>query len=464
MAVDEPHKTKLRDHIVAMLGIEQQIRAAIEPISQAVQGHAESSAFLARVRAMAEDHIGALRIRLMGIEVREPALLPASRPGDISQRLPGVPSAASSALQTLYALLSQATFGYSILHVVAHRQLDSPWAIEEGNTADLAEELLREYARALEVLDAKGCEVAVWELSREGLECRCVCPSCSLGICLCWVHGIATVVDARKPVLTGDSGPAQTGLPVAPPRKDSVALVAGVGAGDAIVAIDEQRVGTEGDLNANIGGFQKAITAHARGELIRLKVRNASGDIRNVQLARDVASPPPKERRLSAIMFTDMVGFTGLAQENEAKALELLEEHRTIVRAALPRHRGREVKTIGDAFLLEFSSALDATACAIDVQRAVRKRNQIRRRSPIQLRIGIHVGDLVSVSGDIFGDAVNIASRIEPLAEPGGICVSQQVYDQVWNKVPVKMVEVANPPLKNVKAPIGVYRVSVPKS
>jgi len=464
VAVDEPHKMKLRNHIVAMLGIERQIHASIEPISQALRGHAEALAYLARVRVMAEDHMEALRIRLMGIEVGEPDLFAAPLPAFVSERLPGTPSAASTAMQTLYALLSQATFGYSILHVVAHRQLDSPWAIEEGNTADLAEELLREYARALEILDAKGCEVAVWELSREGLECRCVCPSCSLGICLCWIHGIATVVDARKPVLSGEAGSVQTGLPVASPRKDSVALVAGVGVGDAIMAIDEQRVGTEGDLDANIGGFQKAITAHARGESIQLKVRNASGDIRNVQLARDVASPPPKERRLSAIMFTDMVGFTALAQKDESRALELLEEHRTLVRAALPRHRGREVKTIGDAFLLEFSSALDATACAIDVQRAVRKRNQIRRRSPIQLRIGIHVGDLVSVSGDIFGDAVNIASRIEPLAEPGGICVSQQVYDQVWNKVPVKMVEVADPQLKNVKAPIGVYRVSVPKS
>jgi adenylate cyclase len=177
-----------------------------------------------------------------------------------------------------------------------------------------------------------------------------------------------------------------------------------------------------------------------------------------------VLSPPSEERRLAAIVFTDMVGFTALTQQNEPRALELLEEHRALVRATLPRHRGREVKTMGDAFLLEFASALDATTCAIEVQRAVRKRNQIHRRTPIQLRIGIHLGDLVSVSGDIFGDAVNIASRIEPMAEPGGICVTQQVYDQVWNKVPVKMAEMAKCRLKNVSAPIGVYRVAVPRS
>ncbi len=462
--VDDPHKTKLRDHIVSMMRIEEKIMAALESISKELDGHPDASIFLSQIRAMAEDHTEALRIRMMGISAREPDLLVPVAPSGVSELAAGQPRGPSMALQDLYGLLGQATFGYSVLHVVAHRQLDSPWAIEEGNTADLAEELMREYSRALEILDTKGCEVTVWELSKEGLECRCVCPSCSLGICLCWVHGIATAVDARRPVLAGEKAPSAAGITVVPPRTDSVALLAGVGQGDAIVAIDDQRVGGDVDVDAMVGGFLQAIKAHGPGDEIRLKVRNRSGDVRNVQLARDVMDPPPKERRLAAIMFTDMVGFTALAQKDESRALELLEEHRALVRAALPRHRGREVKTIGDAFLLEFTSALDATACAIDVQRAVRKRNQTRRRDPIQLRIGIHVGDLVSVSGDIYGDAVNIASRIEPMAEPGGICVSQQVYDQVWNKVPVKMAELARARLKNVSAPIGVYRVSVPTS
>jgi class 3 adenylate cyclase len=462
--LDEPHKMKLRDQIVAMLGIERRILGALEAVSPQLKGNAESSALLGRIRSMAEDHTEALRIRMMGIDVREPDLLFPPASSEAAERRSGKPQGATMALQELYALLSQATFGYSILHVVAHRQLDSSWAIEEGNTADLAEELLKDYAHALEILDTKGCEVAVWELSNEGLECRCVCPSCALGICLCWVHGTATVVDARRPLLARAGAPSAAGLPVSSPRTDSVTVLAGVGGGDAIVAIDDQPVGGDGDVGAMIGGFQTAIRAHGPGDTIRLKVRDPSGNVRDVQLARDVADPPPKERRLAAIVFTDMVSFTALAQADESRALELLEEHRALVRAALPRHRGREVKTMGDAFLLEFKSALDATACALEVQRAVRKRNQVRRRDPIQLRIGIHVGDLVSVSGDIFGDAVNIASRIEPMAEPGGICVSQQVYDQVWNKVPVKMVEMAKCRLKNVSAPIGVYRVSVPTS
>ncbi len=462
---DDPHKTKVREHIVAMLDTERRILAALGPISEELEEHADTSALLGRVRALAEDHLEALRIRLMGIDVREPDLPPLpgpAAPGGNDKV--GRPSGPSAALQRLFTLLSEATFGYSLLHVVAHRQLDSSWAVEQGNTADLAEELLKEYARVLEVVDSKAGEVTVWELSRQGLECRCVCPSCSLGICLCWIHGTATTAEARRPVLVRDAAPGAAGLPVTLPRQESVALLAGVVEGDAIVAIDGAGVGGDAGLDATIGGFQRAITSHPAGETIRLRVRDPSGDVRDVRIARDVASPPPSERRLAAIVFTDMVGFTALAQKDEARALELLEEHRALVRAVLPRHGGREVKTIGDAFLLEFASALDATACALEVQRAVRQRNRLHRRDPIQLRIGIHVGDLVSVHGDIYGDAVNIASRIEPMAEPGGICVSQQVYDQVWNKVPVKLAEMAKRRLKNVTAPIGVYRVSVPES
>ncbi len=463
-ALDDPHKTKVRDHIVAMLEVERQILAALGPSSRELQGHPETSALLERIRSMAEDHVHALRIRLMGMGVQEPERLQPSSLSQDSEESSIQLLSPSAALQRLFGLLSRAAFGYSVLHIVAHRQLDSGWAIEEGNTADLAEELLKEYAHTAEVLETKGCELVVWELGRDGLPCRCICPSCSLGICLCWVHGQGTLAEARRPLLTGESTPTAGGFAVTPPRPDSVAVVAGFGQGDSIVAIDDHRVGGAETVNAMVGDFQKAISAHGPGETIRLQVRNASGGVRDVRLTRDVRTPPPKERRLAAIVFTDMVGFTALAQKDEARALELLEEHRSLVRAVLPRHGGREVKTIGDAFLLEFASALDATACALEVQRAVRKRNQIHRRDPIQLRIGIHVGDLVSMSGDIYGDAVNIASRIEPMAEPGGICVSQQVYDQIWNKVPAEITEMAKCRLKNVSAPIGVFRVSVPRS
>ena len=143
-----------------------------------------------------------------------------------------------------------------------------------------------------------------------------------------------------------------------------------------------------------------------------------------------------EQRRLAAIMFTDMVGYSALAQRDEALALELLEEHRRVVRGILPQHGGREVKTTGDGFLIEFPSALAAVQCAVEIQHACHERNQkSASERQFRLRIGIHVGDVVQSEGDIHGDGVNIAARIEPLAAPGGICVSEDVARQVRNKL-----------------------------
>ncbi|MGA8275755.1 MAG: adenylate/guanylate cyclase domain-containing protein, partial [Thermoplasmata archaeon] len=166
-------------------------------------------------------------------------------------------------------------------------------------------------------------------------------------------------------------------------------------------------------------------------------------------------------RRLAAIMFTDIVGYTTLGQENEAIALELLEQHRRLLRPIFSKHRGREVKTIGDAFLVEFGSALEATLCAIDVQSSVHSLN-LERGGTLQVRIGVHVGDVMSQGGDLLGDAVNVASRIEPLAAPGGICISQQVYDQVRNKIPNRLEKLESKELKNVRYPVDLYRVVLP--
>jgi adenylate cyclase len=159
-------------------------------------------------------------------------------------------------------------------------------------------------------------------------------------------------------------------------------------------------------------------------------------------------------------MFTDIVGFTALAQSSESDALRLLERHNQRLRPLFLRFHGREVKTMGDSFLVEFDSALEATNCAVEIQQSLRAdAPSVPERERIRVRIGVHLGDVVAADGDVFGDAVNIASRIEPLAEPGGVCISGPVYDQVQNKVDLRFERVDAPDLKNVQMPIPVYRI-----
>jgi adenylate cyclase len=161
-------------------------------------------------------------------------------------------------------------------------------------------------------------------------------------------------------------------------------------------------------------------------------------------------------------MFTDLVEFTRLAQRDEDEALRLRAEHQSLLRPLFASHGGREVKTTGDGFLVEFPSAVESVRCAVEIQEAVARRNSaVPSTERIVLRIGIHVGDIVGDGDDIVGDAVNVASRIEPLAEPGGICVSGSVFDHVRNKLQLPLEKIGSRELKNVEFPVDVYRIVV---
>ena len=162
-------------------------------------------------------------------------------------------------------------------------------------------------------------------------------------------------------------------------------------------------------------------------------------------------------------MFTDMTGYTALGQRDESLSLALVEEQRKLLRPVFKRHGGREVKSMGDAFLVEFSNALEAVRCAYDAQRASREFNISRpREKRLALRIGLHLGDVVESEGDISGDAVNVASRIQSEPEGEGVCLTRQVYDHVQNKFELPLKSIGMRSLKNVRTPIEVYKMEMP--
>jgi len=159
-------------------------------------------------------------------------------------------------------------------------------------------------------------------------------------------------------------------------------------------------------------------------------------------------------RKLAAIMFTDIAGYTALMSQDEEKALRLLQKNRALLKPIIEQFRGEWLKEIGDGTLSSFASAVDAVNCALVIQRT------LEGDPELGLRVGIHIGDVVFERGDVFGDGVNVASRIEPLAEPGCICVSEQVYDSIRNKPGIETTLLGEQQLKGIDHPIRVFTVT----
>jgi TolB-like protein/tetratricopeptide (TPR) repeat protein len=166
------------------------------------------------------------------------------------------------------------------------------------------------------------------------------------------------------------------------------------------------------------------------------------------------------ERRLAAILAADVVGYSRLMGRDEEGTLARLKDcRRALVDPKIAEHRGRIVKTTGDGVLVEFASAVDAVRCALDVQRAMAKANEtVPEDRRLAFRVGIHVGDIIIDGGDIFGDGVNIAARLEPIAEPGGICISEDSHRQVRGKIEVAWDDLGSQSLKNIAEPIRAWR------
>ena len=167
------------------------------------------------------------------------------------------------------------------------------------------------------------------------------------------------------------------------------------------------------------------------------------------------------ERRLTAIFAGDVAGYSRLMGADEEGTLSRLNTHRReFLEPKIAEHRGRIVKRTGDGILIEFGSAVDAARCAIEIQRGMVERNApIPQDKRIELRIGIHVGDIIIEEGDIFGDGVNIAARLEGIAQPGSICISDDAYRQVCGKLDANFDDVGEQQLKNIARPIRAYHV-----
>jgi len=169
----------------------------------------------------------------------------------------------------------------------------------------------------------------------------------------------------------------------------------------------------------------------------------------------------PPVRRLTAILAADVAGYSRLMGADEEGTHERLKAHlRELIDPKIAEHRGRIVKNTGDGFLAEFASVVDAVRCAAEIQRGMVEREpEVPEDRRIRFRIGVNLGDVIAEEHDIFGDGVNVAARLEALAEPGGICVSRVVRDQVRDKLDFAFEDMGEQSVKNIARPVRVYWV-----
>jgi class 3 adenylate cyclase len=167
------------------------------------------------------------------------------------------------------------------------------------------------------------------------------------------------------------------------------------------------------------------------------------------------------KRRLTCILAADAVGYSKQMGQDEEGTIRVLSAHRAVIDGIITFHQGRIVSTAGDSVLAEFSSVVEAVRCAVEIQEALKTRNDsLPEHRQMHFRVGVNLGDVVVKNDDLLGDGVNVAARLETMAEPGGICISSSVYDQITGKLDLGFQDIGEQTLKNISRPIRVYRVS----
>src|SRR5882724_12263920 len=168
------------------------------------------------------------------------------------------------------------------------------------------------------------------------------------------------------------------------------------------------------------------------------------------------------ERKLAAVLVADVAGYSRLMELDEEETHRRLSVlQRDVIRAQVGQHRGKIIKNTGDGALAEFASVVDAVRCAVEIQRRMSERNtNVPDDRRIEFRIGVNLGDVIVEPNDIYGDGVNVAARLEGLADPGGLCISHTAYEQVRDKVPYPFVDKGEQTVKNISRPVRVYALS----
>src|SRR5215468_9068796 len=166
-------------------------------------------------------------------------------------------------------------------------------------------------------------------------------------------------------------------------------------------------------------------------------------------------------RKLAAILAADIAGYSALMGADEAGTVRDLKAHQGVILPIITEHGGRIIDTAGDGILAEFGSVVNAAECAVLIQRTMAQRNaDVEEARRMRFRIGINQGDVVFDDSRVYGDGVNVAARLESLAEPGGICISRRVYEDIRGKMQLAFVDLGEQQLKNIAQPVRVYRIS----